>query len=110
MTSNAVSPGALTRMTENLRPGRPRPEVKEGEFNPRDPENVAPVVVWLGSLESAGVTGRLFEAHGGRIGISEGWNRGPSVERDARWEPDEVGPAVHDLLAKAVPAQKVYGT
>ena len=28
----------------------------------------------------------------------------------ARWEPDEVGAAVSDLLAKAVPPQKVYGT
>jgi hypothetical protein len=32
------------------------------------------------------------------------------VDKGARWAPDEVGAAVHDLLAKAVPAQKVYGT
>ena len=103
VTANAISPGALTRMTENLNPNRPRPEVGEGAWNPRSPDNVAPVVVWLGSLESAGVTGRVFEAHGGRIGISEGWRRGPSITRDRRWEPDEVGAAVHDLLAKAAP-------
>ena len=28
----------------------------------------------------------------------------------ARWEPDEIGAAVNDLLAEAVPPQKVYGT
>jgi NAD(P)-dependent dehydrogenase (short-subunit alcohol dehydrogenase family) len=103
VTANAVSPGALTRMTENLNPSRARPEVKDGEFNPRSPDNVAPVVVWLGSLESASVTGRVFEAHGGRIGIAEGWRRGPSISRDRRWEPDEIGAVVHDLLAKAAP-------
>jgi NAD(P)-dependent dehydrogenase (short-subunit alcohol dehydrogenase family) len=98
---NAVSPGALTRMTENLNPNRERPE--SGAFDPGAPENVAPVVVWLGSLESAGVTARVFESSGGRIGISEGWRRGPSVTLDRRWEPDEVGSAVHEMLEKAAP-------
>ena len=27
-----------------------------------------------------------------------------------RWDPQDVGPAVRDLLAKAAPAQKVHGT
>ena len=29
------------------------------------PENVPPLVVWLGSAESRGVTGRVFEVDGG---------------------------------------------
>src|SRR5579884_1326797 len=55
VTVNAIAPGALTRMTENLNPNRP--EVKPEEFNARHPDNVAPLVVWLGSPESKDVTG-----------------------------------------------------
>ena len=47
VTVNAIAPGAQTRMTENLRPDRP--EVKPDEFDARSPDNVAPLVVWLGS-------------------------------------------------------------
>ena len=47
---------------------------------------------------------------GGEISIADGWRTGPIVDKGARWEPDEVGSAVHDLLAKRVPPQKVYGT
>ena len=35
---------------------------------------------------------------------------GPAVERDRRWNPDEVGPAVAELLRKGEAPQKVYGT
>src|SRR4026208_1962679 len=37
VTVNAISPGALTRLTEDLNPNRPQP--KPGEFNPGDPDN-----------------------------------------------------------------------
>src|SRR3954470_8154689 len=50
VTVNCIAPGALTRMTANLNPNRP--DTKPGEFDARAPENVAPLVVWLGSPES----------------------------------------------------------
>ena len=52
----------------------------------------------------------IFELAGGEISIADGWRKGPSVDKGARWEADEVGTAVHELLGKATPAQKVYGT
>ncbi|MGH2809006.1 MAG: SDR family oxidoreductase [Actinomycetota bacterium] len=105
VTVNAVSPGARTRMTENL--GIGAIEIKEGEFDYFAPENIAPVVVWLGSPQSKGITGRVFEVAGGRIGVAEGWRRGPSVSKDQRWEPEAVGPAIEDLLAQAAPISKM---
>ena len=99
VTVNAVSPGARTRMTENLRPGAM--QAPEEGFDARSPDNVAPVVVWLGSVESGGVTGRVFEVSGGRIGIAEGWRRGPSVKQDDRWDPNDLGPVVRDLLSRS---------
>jgi len=108
ITANAIAPSARTRMTEEVFADMMR-KPEEG-FDAMAPENVSPLVVWLGSAESRDVTGRVFECSGGRISLADGWREGPVVDKGARWEPDEVGAAVHDLLAKAVPPQKVYGT
>ncbi len=108
VTSNAIAPAARTRMTEAIFSDMAAPE--DESFDENAPENVAPLVVWLGSPESRDVTGRVFEVKGGMIGISDGWRNGPSIDRGARWEPDEIGPAVAELLAKAPAPQKVFGT
>jgi NAD(P)-dependent dehydrogenase (short-subunit alcohol dehydrogenase family) len=109
VTANAIAPAARTRMTEAIfAETMQKPE--DGSFDEMAPENVAPLVVWLGSAESKDVTGRMFEVEAGRISVADGWRKGPEVDKGSRWEPDEVGAAVKDLLAKAVPPQKVYGT
>ena len=72
-----------------------------GEFDDSAPENVAPLVVWLGSPESRGVTGQVFLVGGGRIGVARGWQRGPGVDKGARWEPGELSEIVPGLLAEA---------
>ena len=56
------------------------------------------------------VTGRVFEVQGGEISIADGWRTGPKIDKGARWAPDEVGAVIHELLAKALAPQKVYGT
>jgi NAD(P)-dependent dehydrogenase (short-subunit alcohol dehydrogenase family) len=99
VTVNAIAPGARTRMTENLGGVRPVPE--PGEFDGSAPENVAPLVVWLGSPESRGVTGQVFLVGGGRIGVARGWQRGPGVDKGARWEPEELSEIVPALVAEA---------
>jgi hypothetical protein len=78
-------------------------------FDAMAPENISPLVVWLGSAESRGVTGRMFELAGGKLSLADGWQPGPAVDKSARWEPDEIGAAVHGLIAKAPAPQKVYG-
>ena len=99
VTVNAIAPGALTRMTEPLLGSRAAPQV--GEWNERAPENIAPLVTWLASPESAGVTGQVFLVSGGRIAIATGWGRGSGVDRGARWEPAELGVVVQKLIAEA---------
>ena len=108
ITSNAIAPSARTRMTEEV--FAEMMKKPESGFDAMDPANVAPLVVWLGSAESKDVTGQVFEVAGGEISVADGWRKGPAVDKGARWEPAEVGAAVRDLLAKAVPPQKVYGT
>ena len=108
VTANALAPAARTRMTEGVFTEM-MAAVGEDEFDAMDPANVAPVVAWLCSTASSGVTGQLFEVEGGKLSIAEGWHHGASVDIGRRWDPAEVGPAVADLLAKGRPAEPVYG-
>ncbi len=105
VTANAIAPGARTRMTESVpeRPGRPRRNatIEAAQFDERAPENVAPLVVWLGSPESRDVTGQVFNVAGGRIGVAEGWRRGPGRDKGDRWVPAELGKVIPELLAES---------
>ena len=67
----------------------------------RSPENVAPLVAWLASGESAGITGRVFNIGGGRLSVAEGWVAGPGVERQGLFETEELGSIVPGLVAEA---------
>ncbi|MDV7219843.1 SDR family oxidoreductase [Streptomyces prunicolor] len=104
---NAIAPAARTRMTEHT--FAESMAAPDSGFDVMAPENVSPLVVWLGSGEGAGVTGRVFEAEGGRITVMEGWRAGPSVEKGARWGVGEVGETVVKLLAEAGIPGAVYG-
>ena len=105
---NAIAPGARTRMTENLRPGAMAAPA-EGEFDPRSPDNIAPLVVWLGSPESRAITGQVFNVAGSVIGVAEGWRRGPAKDKGGRWQPDELGDVVPGLVAQAYQPPRVMG-
>jgi len=108
VTANAIAPAARTRMTEQVF-AETMVAPAEGEFDAMAPDNIAPLVVWLGSVESGGVTGRVFEVEGGKLGVADGWQHGPQFDKGARWEPDEIGAVVADLLAEAPVPAPVYG-
>lgn len=107
ITVNAIAPAARTRMTEGVfadMMAKP-----ESGFDAMAPENVSPLVVWLGSPDSAGVTGRMFEVEGGKVALADGWRHGVAQDRGARWNPAELGPVVRELIARATPPEAVYG-
>jgi NAD(P)-dependent dehydrogenase (short-subunit alcohol dehydrogenase family) len=108
VTANAIAPAARTRMTEAVFAETMAAPTDNG-FDVMAPENVAPLVVWLGSAESAGVTGRVFEVEGGVISVADGWQHGPREDNGARWDPAEIGPVVRRLLAEAPAPAPVYG-
>ncbi|MEE8311568.1 MAG: SDR family oxidoreductase [Candidatus Binatia bacterium] len=95
ITVNAVAPGAITRMTEDLAMA----EGSEEEKAALHPRWIAPIVTWLASVESSEVTGRVFEATGQLLAVAEGWHRGPVVE--PLEDPTELGPVVRDLVRRA---------
>jgi NAD(P)-dependent dehydrogenase (short-subunit alcohol dehydrogenase family) len=106
VTVNAIAPTALTRMTEDL-----------GGFDGADdsmkaalaPENISPLVVWLGSEAAAGVTGRVFGVTGNKISVAEGWVYGPTIEREERWTPGELGELIPDLVSQAATNANMSG-
>jgi len=95
VTANAVAPGALTRLTDDL-------ELPEEVTSRFEPKWVAPLVTWLASPLSHDVTGQVIESSGLVFGIAEGWHRGPTTD-DPPTTPHDVDAAVRKLLADARP-------
>jgi len=94
ITVNAIAPGAITRLTENL-----GPPVTEERREAMSPRWIAPIAVWLASEQSGEVSGRMFEASGAMLAIAEGWHRGPTVP--AVDDPTVLGPIVAEMMARA---------
>jgi hypothetical protein len=78
---NAIAPSARTRMTETV--FAEMMATQDAEFDAMAPENISPLVVWLGSVESRDITGQVFEVEGGIIRVAEGWNRGGEIDKGA---------------------------
>jgi len=104
VTVNAIAPAALTRMTEDLGMGQVEGDAKE-DLSPR---HIAPIVCWLASPLSASVNGRVFDVTGRMLSVSEGWHRGPSIEKPDE-DPEVLGHAVLDLVAQARPNANMFG-
>jgi NAD(P)-dependent dehydrogenase (short-subunit alcohol dehydrogenase family) len=109
VTVNGLAPAARTAMTESAMPDVVKAPA-DGSFDAWAPDNVAPLVVWLGSAESSHITGKLFESQGGRISMCDGWRTDATIDKGARWQPEELGPIIDQLISQATPAQKVWGT
>jgi NAD(P)-dependent dehydrogenase (short-subunit alcohol dehydrogenase family) len=103
VTVNAIAPGALTRLTEDLGMGQASEEAKAA----MSPRWVAPLCTWLASPQSAGVTGRVFESSGRMLAVAEGWHRGPTVP--AVDDPEAVDEVVRDMLSRARPPAGMDG-
>ncbi|MFN3339646.1 MAG: SDR family oxidoreductase [Dietzia sp.] len=111
VTANAIAPAARTRMTTSAGEGMASQMAppEDGSFDAMDPANVSPLVVWLGSTESAEVTGRVFEVEGGKVTVCDGWQRAASEDKGAKWEPAELGSVVPRLLTESPTPVPVYG-
>jgi NAD(P)-dependent dehydrogenase (short-subunit alcohol dehydrogenase family) len=94
VTVNAISPGALTRLTENL-----MGEVTDKLRDNRGPQWIAPICAWLASPLSRNVTGRVFQVAGNEIAIAESWHKGPAGLNVL--DPESLTPVVAELMAKA---------
>jgi len=94
---NAIAPTARTRMTEKTFGAV---EAPEGEFDEAAPENVAPLVAYLGTDAARGreFTGNIFNVRGGDVELFEGWKTVKGIERAGRWTVAELVERVPELF------------
>ena len=111
VTANAIAPVARTGMTSAVPQMAARMAVPtDGSFDAFAPENVSMLVAWLCSDQSGHVSGRIFEAEGGKLSIADGWRTTQGVDKGDRWKATEIGAAIDTLLAGEELAQPVYGS
>lgn len=94
---NVLGPVARTRMNEHL--DRYKKPDEPVAFDALDSANVSPLVVWLSSGD-CDVTGEIFEMTGGSFSVFEAARKGPTISKDRRWLPSEIGPAARQLVAE----------
>ena len=103
--ANAVAPDARTRMTAGIFYEAKAPE----GWDPKGPENVSPLVCWLGS-DACDVTGRVFEVTGGQLNVCDGWQKGPVESVGERMmSAAEAGELAHRSIDGTQAPAPVYG-
>jgi NAD(P)-dependent dehydrogenase (short-subunit alcohol dehydrogenase family) len=92
VTSNAISPGAATRMTATIPEGRRRQmSLRQDPEDPiRSPDNVALPVAYIASAESDWLNGRVIQASGYRIGLYDEPEVIREIASPTRWSLDDV--------------------
>jgi len=93
ITCNAVAPLARTRMSAAF--------LRDEEPAGLDPAALGPLVVYLASEASAGVSGTVFTFREGRIGIVRGERSETIAPRGATWTIDELRAQLPTLVRSA---------
>ena len=96
---NSISPGADSRMTATVPQSARDIRAASGidiaspqqslELN-RDPDDVAPMVVWLASDEAKDVNGYVFHCQGGSISLMNNPTEERSMRKNGRWTVEEI--------------------
>jgi NAD(P)-dependent dehydrogenase (short-subunit alcohol dehydrogenase family) len=107
VTANAVSPLALTRMTEGIGivgdvPG------EDQVFDARDPAKVSGLVAYLASDAAGWLTGQVFRVDGNRIQRLQGWSlAGEYVSKSGRTvTPEELVDGMAEMF-QVVPSGRL---
>jgi NAD(P)-dependent dehydrogenase (short-subunit alcohol dehydrogenase family) len=86
VTANAIAPRARTRMTESTFGDL---SAKDG-FDVWAPGNVAPIVAWLATDESASINGQIFVVFGGTVQLIAPFSAVGTIKKDDRWSIKEL--------------------
>jgi NAD(P)-dependent dehydrogenase (short-subunit alcohol dehydrogenase family) len=98
--SNAICPGARTRLTEAT-PGLSDAIKAPAEgFDVWDPANVSPFVAYL-ATPACTITGETFLVQGGRVQRAQTWVGAERIDKDDRWTVAELAAAAGALVPPA---------
>ena len=95
---NAVAPVARTRQTESLNLPTSLGSADDS-FDPYDPDNIAPVIGYLVSLDCP-LTGQVINIQGGDVDIYQGWTVKESFRTSGRWSVDALRPLLNSYPAE----------
>lgn len=118
VTVNSVMPSGATRMIDST-PRGSQVHSETGKWpselatgTDRDPENVAPLVVYLASDAAANVNGQVFHARGFRYTLLAQPRAARAIQADARWEPEELARIFPQTLGETLtaPPGVAFGT
>lgn len=97
---NAIAPVARTRLTENA-PGLEdtlRLPRNPATFDVWDPANISPLAAFLATSDCP-FTGQVFDIHGGRVSLFQGWTAASTIEHQHRWSVGELAESLRGLPA-----------
>jgi NAD(P)-dependent dehydrogenase (short-subunit alcohol dehydrogenase family) len=95
VTVNAISPGAVTRLSAGTAPGstpREADEYADGEWDPLAPFVSSPIVAWLASDRAAFVSGQVIRAIGQAAQLLKGFAPVAAIDNGGKpWDATAVG-------------------
>ena len=108
VTANAVAPSAITRLTVDAMGSGSVDDTPPDLLERSGPAHVAPLVVWLASVQAGGVHGETFRAGNGRVNLFRGWQSLRQVGdfKHPVWTPEELGAAMQQEFFANPPAKQ----
>jgi len=100
VTANAISPGAATRMTQSVPDDRRRGPARSDVE--RSPDNVAPIVAYLASVDSDWLTGRVIGASGYDVMLFNNPEPVRQLTATSRWDVDQLAAQVERVFKPVV--------